>query len=61
MDGKVPGDRKSECRQLMEPIRVLYKKGKCRIVYQCTGCSHKFEVKAASGDDRGKMIELVNN
>jgi DNA-directed RNA polymerase subunit RPC12/RpoP len=61
VDSEIPGDRASECRALMEPIRVLYEKGEYRIVYKCTGCSHKFEVKAANGDNREKLIELVNN
>ena len=60
VDREIPGDRESECKSLMEPVRVLYEKGEYRIVYRCTGCSHKFEVRAGIGDDREKLLELVN-
>lgn len=61
VDRKIPGDRESDCRGLMEPVRVLYEKGKYKIIYKCTRCNHKFIVKSGKSDNGGKLLELVNN
>lgn len=61
VDKEVPGDRASECRGLMEPIRVLYEKGNYKILFRCTKCSHEFKVRCGENDDKEKLMELVNN
>jgi rubrerythrin len=61
VDAKIPGDRASECRALMEPIRVLYEKGNYRIVYRCQGCSHEFTVRADKNDVREVLIHFFEN
>jgi hypothetical protein len=61
VDEEIPGDRKSECRGLMEPIRVLYEKGDYKIVYKCRRCNHEFKVRCDKNDDRERLLELVDN
>ena len=61
VDEEIPGDRASECRGLMEPIRVMYEKGEYKIEYRCIKCGHGFKVRSDMGDDRDKLIELVIN
>jgi len=58
VDLEIPGDRLSECKNLMKPIEVQYLGGKYKILYKCDGCSHKFWVWANKNDDVDKMIEL---
>lgn len=61
VDDEIPGDRASDCKQLMEPRRVIYEKGEYKIEYKCSGCSHTFRVRSGVDDDREKLLELVNN
>lgn len=53
-----PGDRKAECKDLMEPIGATQKKGKWRIFYRCQGCNYERFNDASSNDDFEKIIEL---
>jgi DNA-directed RNA polymerase subunit RPC12/RpoP len=59
VDREVPGDRESECRGMMEPVRVLYEKGNCKIIYKCLKCNHEFTVRSGEGDDREVLLHLV--
>ena len=61
VDREIPGDRESECRGLMEPLRVLYEKGGYEIIYKCNRCRHEFKVKAGVGDNRERLLVLVRN
>ncbi len=61
VDEKIPGDRASTCRKMMEPLRVLYEKGDYKIQYKCLGCQHQFTVKADKNDDREELLKLINN
>ena len=45
--GRFRGDRESECRGLMEPVRAVYEREKFRIFYRCIKCGHEFGVRAA--------------
>jgi len=56
-----PGDRKSNCRGLMEPIGVEIKSGQMIIYYQCLKCGFKHQVKALGLDNKQKLIELSAN
>ncbi len=58
MDRDFPGDRASDCRGLMKPVRVLYVKGIYRIEYICEKCSHTFVVDAASEDSKEALLAL---
>lgn len=59
VDAEIPGDRASECGEMMEPIESTYLSGKFKILYKCNGCRHKFWVKAVEGDNREKLMELM--
>lgn len=61
VDDQIPGDRASDCGGMMEPVRVLYEKGKYKINYKCEECKHEFWVKAGKNDNKYKLIELVRN
>ncbi len=59
VDEEIPGDRKSKCRGLMEPISLNSnaKKG-YMIVHKCTKCAKLIQNKCAPDDDKEKLIQL---
>ena len=59
VDEIVPGDRKSSCKGLMKPERVIYEKGDFKIFYKCTKCKHEFGVKCSKDDNRERLVGLV--
>lgn len=61
VDESIPGDRNSNCGQLMEPVRTKYVKGEFKIDYQCNGCGHQFTVRTDKNDDRETLVNLINN
>jgi hypothetical protein len=61
VDREIPGDRASECRGMMEPIKSSFEKGEFKILYQCSGCNHNFWVRCDKNDDRERLMALVNN
>jgi len=54
-----PGDRKSNCDGMMEPLGVEFKKNKYIIHYRCTKCGYKFRVKSAPNDNFEEMLKLM--
>ncbi|RLC34269.1 hypothetical protein DRH14_03365 [Candidatus Shapirobacteria bacterium] len=58
VDENIPGDRKSDCKGLMEPIMVIYDKGKFRIFYKCVECGKEFWVRAGKDDNRDELLRL---
>lgn len=60
VDEEVPGDRASECRGLMEPIKSVYKSGLFKIYYKCSRCRHGFWVREGKGDEREKLMGLLD-
>lgn len=59
VDEKIPGDRESTCKGLMEPIAILHnsKKGE-QIVHQCTICGEKKTNKVIPDDNRDKIVQI---
>ena len=55
-----PGDRKSECGGLMEPIGAEIKGNKYIIHYRCVKCGFNHQVKSAPNDNLDKIIRLTN-
>jgi len=55
-----PGDRKSECGGLMEPIGVEVKSDQYTIYYRCTKCGFKHRVKSAPDDNFDEIIKIAN-
>lgn len=58
VDYETPGDRVSDCKGLMEPIRTSFEKGKFRIWYKCTQCSHRFWVREGKNDNRELLVKM---
>lgn len=56
-----PGDRKSHCREMMEPIRTEYTKGEFIIVHRCTKCGIEKRIKAAENDKKDLLFALFKN
>ena len=59
----LPGDRASECRQLMEPIGLVEKSGKgWQVVHRCTACGHRQPNRlvrdGAAPDDLDLVLQL---
>lgn len=61
VDEEIPGDRASTCRGMMEPTSAEFKifNLKFKIKYKCTKCRHVFNVREGEGDDRDKLINLI--
>ncbi len=55
-----PGDRRSKCGGLMEPVRVVYENGNMMIYYRCTKCNMIKRIKAAANDNEELLYALVN-
>lgn len=55
-----PGDRKSKCQGLMEPVGVIQGKGSWRILYKCQLCSYTHFNKSANNDNIDAIIELTS-
>lgn len=53
-----PGDRKSNCGGMMEPVGVEVKGEKYIIHYKCTKCGYKFKVKSAPDDNFEEILRL---
>jgi len=54
-----PGDRKSECNGLMEPISAEVRNDKYIIYYKCNKCGFRHRVKSALDDDFEEIIKLT--
>jgi DNA-directed RNA polymerase subunit RPC12/RpoP len=59
VDNEIPGDRKSKCNGLMEPIKIDYsgKKGYI-IVHKCIKCGKTIRNKTANDDNLNEIIKL---
>lgn len=56
VDKETPGDRKSDCLGLMEPIGLDYKGKKGFMIrHRCVECGKKIKNKAAEDDKMGKL------
>jgi len=58
LDDKIPGDRASKCKSLMEPIGVIQKNSKRRIVHQCFECKKNTVVDSSPKDNIDLIIKL---
>ena len=54
----VPGDRRAECRGMMEPIRIEYDGRNYKIVHKCTKCKITKKNISAPNDNITKYLEL---
>jgi hypothetical protein len=72
IDDKVPGDRNSNCKGMMEPIALTFKQegfdkfgkkkqGELMIIHQCQKCN-KISINRIAGDDNvDKILRLFEN
>lgn len=59
VDDKTPGDRASECRSLMEPIGVFYRRNLEQVVvHRCLGCGFTRYNRIAADDNPILLNEL---
>lgn len=58
LDEKIPGDRASECKALMEPVGVVQKGGAWRIIHHCTVCNKYGVVDSVPEDNFDLIVEL---
>ncbi len=50
-----PGDRKNDCRGLMDPVDIEQENGEYIIIHKCRKCGEKKRNKATKGDN----LELI--
>lgn len=53
-----PGDRKNECRGLLEPIGITKFKDTFKIIYRCEKCGKEHKNVVAKDDNINKIITL---
>ena len=69
IDRSIPGDRKSFCYGLMEPVGLTFKdegfdkygkkrRGEIQIIHKCVVCGKETKNRIAGDDDPEKVIEL---
>lgn len=54
-----PGDRKAECRGLMEPVAVRAEGSRYRIVHRCLECGLERQNRAAADDDFEQLLRIA--
>ncbi len=61
VDEKIPGDRLSKCRGLMEPTKTEFQISNFQflIKYKCMKCRHEFLVRSGDNDNKEKLMELT--
>jgi len=56
-----PGDRKSSCHGMMEPIGVEIKNSEYIIIHSCNKCGFEKRNKSSENDDFDVIIKLSTN
>lgn len=56
-----PGDRKSTCGGIMEPIRVEKEGSETVLVHKCIKCNHVKRNKVNEKDNFDKVVEIAKN
>ena len=60
VDGRVPGDRASECRSRMAPVGVFARRnGEQALVHRCLGCGFERHCRVAADDDVAAVMRLA--
>lgn len=55
-----PGDRKSDCKGMMRPIKVEHNRNGFLIFYKCQKCKVKKKVNAAENDNKELLFKLLD-
>jgi len=56
-----PGDRASKCKGTMKPVKVEHDRNWFVIVYICQKCALEKKVKAAEGDNKELLFQLLSS
>jgi len=59
VDELIPGDRAARCQGLMEPVGVIQKNGKWRIIHKCVVCGKRTVMDTATTDNMEVITELA--
>jgi ribosomal protein L37AE/L43A len=59
VDELVPGDRISNCKGLMEPIRAEIKDGEYVLIHKCQKCKKVIKNKTLENDNFEEVIKLI--
>jgi hypothetical protein len=51
-----PGDRAATCRGLMQPVSLLYERGRFVIMHECTACGERRRNRAEGDDDLSELL-----
>ena len=52
-----PGDRAATCRALMQPVALLYERGRFIVVHECTRCHVQRRNRADRNDDLSTLLD----
>ncbi len=55
-----PGDRKNNCKGLLEPTQIEKFKDTFKIIYKCQKCKQEHKNIIARDDDMSKIIAISN-
>ncbi len=55
-----PGDRASDCKGLMEPIKIDKKGEEIIITHKCLNCKHMKKNKSSESDNYDEILNLIN-
>ncbi len=55
-----PGDRKSECKGLMKPVKTEHDRNGFGIIYVCDKCHERKRVNANASDNKELLFTLLN-
>ncbi len=56
---KNPGDRDSECKGLMEPIKIEKTSKEIIITHKCLECGYVKKNKSSKNDDYNEILEII--
>ena len=54
-----PGDRMSECKGIMKPIKILKEGENLILINKCEKCGYEKRNKTAENDDFEKIVEVM--
>jgi len=59
VDEEIPGDRQSNCRGLMEPIKAEIEGGEYILTHKCQICKKVIKNKTSSEDNFEEILKLI--
>lgn len=70
LDRNIPGDRKEDCKGVMKPIGITFKKvkkdkfgkdkcGEIMIIHECVECASRSRNRIANDDDPNEILKIA--